>query len=366
MLKRAGHTEAAVDLCPARRALPGRACSARSSTTTAPWPGCPTSSAFCREHGLRADLHRRPHPLPAPHREAGRSGSARPASPPNGATSPASPTGPSSTGPSTSPWSVATSPGTDDRAGAGALRVPDRRRVRLAALRLRGAARQRHGSIAEEGNGVLVYLRGHEGRGIGLGHKLRAYQLQEDGVDTVDANIAARPSRRQPRVRHRRADPRRPGRHHHAAAHQQPRRSTAVSRGSGSKISRAGAAHESRSESREHPLPAGQAGADGPPARPGSMTSPSPSTPSRFATLMTTIEGSSGAMACGSECVCGRFNDMITERLLAGARDGLVRHGVADDDITVVWVPGRLRDPPRGQATRGQRSRTTRSSPSGR
>jgi 6,7-dimethyl-8-ribityllumazine synthase len=56
--------------------------------------------------------------------------------------------------------------------------------------------------------------------------------------------------------------------------------------------------------------------------------------------VSTTIEAGLSGAGVRVAIACGRFNDLITERLLKGAVDGLTRHGVDADDITVVWAPG--------------------------
>ena len=55
---------------------------------------------------------------------------------------------------------------------------------------------------------------------------------------------------------------------------------------------------------------------------------------------MTTFSGQRRGEGLRVGLVCSRFNELVTERLLAGAHDGLVRHGVDEASITVAWVPG--------------------------
>jgi len=55
---------------------------------------------------------------------------------------------------------------------------------------------------------------------------------------------------------------------------------------------------------------------------------------------MTGYEGQLRGDGLRVAIAASRFNDFITERLLAGARDGLLRHGVDEDSITVAWAPG--------------------------
>ena len=60
---------------------------------------------------------------------------------------------------------------------------------------------------------------------------------------------------------------------------------------------------------------------------------------------MTSYEGALRGDGLRVAIVCSRFNDLITERLLTGARDGLRRHGVDESSVTVVWVPGAFEIP---------------------
>ncbi len=60
---------------------------------------------------------------------------------------------------------------------------------------------------------------------------------------------------------------------------------------------------------------------------------------------MNTLEGKLVAQGMKVGIVVSRFNEFITGKLLSGAEDGLVRHGVKDEDITVAWVPGAFEIP---------------------
>lgn len=60
---------------------------------------------------------------------------------------------------------------------------------------------------------------------------------------------------------------------------------------------------------------------------------------------MKIIEGNVVAEGIKIGIVASRFNEFIVSKLLGGARDALVRHGVNDDDITAAWVPGAFEIP---------------------
>lgn len=60
---------------------------------------------------------------------------------------------------------------------------------------------------------------------------------------------------------------------------------------------------------------------------------------------MNTLEGKLVAQDMKVGIVAARFNEFITSKLLSGAVDGLVRHGVKEDDITTAWVPGAFEIP---------------------
>ena len=190
--------------------------------------------------------------------------------------------------------------------------------------------------IAEEGLGVVVYLRGHEGRGIGIGHKIRAYSLQDAGRRHRRGQRGARAPGRQPRVRHRCPDPRRPRHHHHALHDQQPLQ-VRRPRGLRPRHRRAGAARVG-AQPGEHRATCAPSGTRWATSSKGSTTSMS----TNFAVLANSRSAGDGSTARGVRIGwCAAASTTTSpHRLLDGAAERPRLHSVAESDVARVWVPG--------------------------
>ena len=210
VLRRPGHTEAAVDLARLAGLTPAGVL-AEVVNDDGTMARLPAAARLRRRARPGADLDRPAHRVPAALRAAWSTGSWRPGCPTPTASGGPSATRTRSTAPSTSRWC----------SGIWVTAQDVLARVHSECLTgdVLGSRRCDCGAQLEarwrrsppRAAASCCYLRGHEGRGIGLLSKLRAYQLQDGGRGHGGRQPGTRPARGRPGLLHRRADPRRPG-----------------------------------------------------------------------------------------------------------------------------------------------------------
>ena len=180
--------------------------------------------------------------------------------------------------------------------------------------------------IAKHG-GMLIYLR-QEGRGIGLTDKIKAYRLQEAGADTREANIMLG----------------------HGADERQYSRAVSILRKSGrTKIGlltnnpdKIEALAFAGFDAKRIPVEI-EAGLENRAYLETKKEKIQPYDTRRRDSM--TIAAKLTAEGQRTALVLGRFNSLITQQLESGAKDALIRHGVSEDDIVSVWVPGAFEMP---------------------